>query len=117
MSGYAASYDVKFTDAAKPNGQIWAGVVGDGLARGNQPPGRWFVVWLGTSKDAIDTVAAKNLAQSIRPYTPPAAPAPPAGEPNAPAAPAAPSGSAPGAAAVGVPVPVTTPVPGMTPGT
>ena len=118
MAGYAASYDVKFTDAAKPNGQIWAGVVGDGAARANQPPGRWFVVWLGTSKDAIDAAAAKDLAQSIRPYSPPAPPPAPAPDPNAPAAPAgAPSGSAPGAAAVGVPVPVTTPVPGMTPGT
>ena len=26
--GYAASYDVKFTDTSKPNGQIWAGVIG-----------------------------------------------------------------------------------------
>ncbi len=115
MPGSAASYDVKFTDTAKPNGQIWAGVVGDGAARG---AGRWFVVWLGTSKDPIDAAAAKNLANSIRPFTPPAPPAAPAADPNAPAAPpAAPSGSAPGAAAVGVPVPVTTPVPGMTPGT
>ncbi len=116
MPGYAASYDVKFTDAAKPNGQIWAGVVGNGATRGNLPPGRWFVVWLGTSKDPIDVNAAKALAQSIRPYSPPAPP-PAAADPNAPAVPPAPSGSAPGAAAVGVPVPVTTPVPGMTPGT
>ncbi|MCB1292830.1 MAG: hypothetical protein KDB45_15160, partial [Mycobacterium sp.] len=117
MPGVASYYEVEFTDTAKPNGQIWAGVVGDGAARGSQPPGRWFVVWLGTSKDPIDTVAAKALAESIRPYSPPAPPAPPAPDPNAPAPPAAPSGSAPGAAAVGVPVPVTTPVPGMTPGT
>lgn len=114
MPGSAASYDVKFTEAAKPNGQIWAGVVGDGAARS---AGRWFVVWLGTSKDPVDAAAAKNLANSIRPFTPPAPPAAPAPDPNAPAAPQGPSGSAPGAAAVGVPVPVTTPVPGMTPGT
>ena len=114
MPGYAASYDVKFTDAAKPNGQIWAGVVGNGAARS---AGRWFVVWLGTSKDPVDVGAAKNLAQSIRPFTPPPPPAAPAPDPNAPPAPQGPSGTAPGAAAVGVPVPVTTPVPGMTPGT
>lgn len=113
MSGFAASYDVKFTDTAKPNGQIWAGVVGNGAVRGENP-GRWFVVWLGTSKDPIDAGAAKDLAQSIRAFTPPAPPAAPAPDP---AAPQAPSGTAPGAAAVGVPVPVTTPVPGMTPGT
>jgi hypothetical protein len=113
MAGFAASYDVKFTDTAKPNGQIWAGVVGDGAARGGQPPGRWFVVWLGTSKDGIDAVAAKDLAQSIRPYSPPAPPPAPAPDPNAPAAPPA----APGVPPVGVPVPITTPVPGMTPGT
>ena len=114
MPGSAASYDVKFTDTAKPNGQIWAGVVGDGAARS---AGRWFVVWLGTSKDPIDAGAAKNLANSIRPFTPPAPPAAPPADPNAPPAPQGPSGTAPGAAAVGVPVPVTTPVPGMTPGT
>jgi hypothetical protein len=103
MPGSFSSYDVKFTDAAKPNGQVWAGVVG------NAATGRWFVVWLGTAKDAIDTGAAKGLAESIRPYTPP--PPPPAPEP-APAPPPVPGAPAP----VGVPVPVTTPVPGMTPG-
>jgi len=107
LPGYAASYDVKFTETAKPNGQIWAGVVGNGVPRN---AGRWFVVWLGTSNEAIDVAAAKDLAQSIRPYAPPPPPPAPEPDPNAPAPP--PDGSR-----VGVPVPVTTPVPGMTPGT
>lgn len=111
MPGFAASYDVKFTDTAKPNGQIWAGVVGaaaNAQAR-NQPSNRWFVVWLGTSKDPIDTAAAKALANSIRPYTPPPAPVAPAPDPNAPAVPPPPGNR------VGVPVPVETPVPEMMP--
>ena len=29
MTGSASSYEVKFTDTTKPNGQIWAGVVGN----------------------------------------------------------------------------------------
>ena len=28
MSGGASYYEVKFSDASKPNGQIWAGVIG-----------------------------------------------------------------------------------------
>ena len=109
MPGSAASYDVKFTDTAKPNGQIWAGVVGSAGTQRNQPGDRWFVVWLGTGKDPIDTEAAKVLASSIRPYTPPPPPAAPAPDPNAPAVPPPPGDR------VGVPVPVTTPVPEMTP--
>ncbi len=109
MPGSSSWYDVKFTDTNKPNGQIWAGVVGNpGTAR-NQPTNRWFVVWLGTAKDPIDGGAAKALANSIRPYTPPAAPAAPAPEPGAPAAPPPPGNR------VGVPVPVETPVPEMMP--
>jgi len=106
MPGYAASYDVKFTDTAKPNGQIWAGVVGAAAANRTTPGNRWFVVWLGTAKDPIDVNAAKALASSIRPYTPPPAPALPAPDPNAPAVPGS---------RVGVPVPVETPVPEMMP--
>ena len=106
MPGYAASYEVKFTDTAKPNGQIWAGVVGSAGAR-NEPGGRWFVVWLGTAKDPIDVAAAKMLAESIKPYTPPPPPAAPAPDPNAPAV-LPPPGDR-----VGVPIPVTTPVPEM----
>ena len=109
LPGAAASYDVKFTDTNKPNGQIWAGVVGSAAAQRNQPSNRWFVVWLGTAKDPIDTNAAKILAQSIRPYTPPPPPAPPATDPNAPVAPPEPGNR------VGVPVPVETPVPEMMP--
>jgi hypothetical protein len=109
MPGSAASYDVKFTDTAKPNGQIWAGVVGSAGTQRNQPGDRWFVVWLGTGKDPIDTEAAKVLASSIRPYTPPPPPAAPVPDPNAPAVPPPPGDR------VGVPVPVTTPVPEMMP--
>ena len=109
LPGAAASYDVKFTDTNKPNGQIWAGVVGTAAAQRNQPGDRWFVVWLGTAKDPIDTAAAKALAQSIRPYTPPPPPALPAPDPNAPAVPPPPGSR------VGVPIPVETPVPEMMP--
>jgi hypothetical protein len=110
MPGSAASYDVKFTDTAKPNGQIWAGVVGNGAnAARAQKADRWFVVWLGTGKDPIDVAAAKTLAQSIRPYTPPPPPAAPVPDPNAPAVPPPPGNR------VGVPIPVETPVPEMMP--
>ncbi|WP_328356680.1 alanine and proline-rich secreted protein Apa [Mycobacterium sp. NBC_00419] len=109
LPGYFSSYEVKFTDTSKPNGQIWAGVVGN--ANPNAPRTernqRWFVVWLGTGKDPIDPAAAKALAESIKPYSPPPPPAP---DPNAPA-PAAP---APGNR-VGIPIPVETPVPEMMP--
>ncbi|MEI7543664.1 MAG: APA family fibronectin-binding glycoprotein [Mycobacteriaceae bacterium] len=110
MPGAAASYDVKFSDATKPNGQIWAGVVGTAApaASRNQNSERWFVVYLGTAKDPIDVAAAKALAQSIKPYTPPPPPPP---DPNAPPAPAPVPGNR-----VGVPIPVETPVPEMMPG-
>ncbi|UQX09858.1 alanine and proline-rich secreted protein Apa [Candidatus Mycobacterium methanotrophicum] len=92
VSGGASYYEVKFSDASKPNGQIWAGVISP--SGPNTPQGsanqRWFVVWLGTSNDPVDKAGATTLAESIRPLgTPPPAPAP------APAAPA----PAPGAAA------------------
>src|ERR1700732_5263787 len=49
MDGVASYYEVKFTDTNKPNGQIWAGVVGEptpvGAPRGQRAPERWFVVW------------------------------------------------------------------------
>ena len=117
MTGSASSYEVKFTDTTKPNGQIWAGVVGN--AGVNAPRGqrneRWFVVWLGTSKTPIDTNAAVALANSIQPWTPPPAPEAPApapGDPNAPA----PAPAEPGRPAVGVPVPVAPEnAPGMMP--
>ena len=119
MAGSAAYYEVKFTDTTKPNGQIWSGVVGStpppGTPRGQRTPERWFVVWLGTAKDPIDPNAAIALANSIRPWTAPPPPAPPPPDPNAPPpdpnAPPPPPGRAP----VGVPVPVTTPVPEMMP--
>ncbi len=96
VSGSASYYEVKFSDASKPNGQIWTGVVGTpaGATPTTGPPQRWFVVWLGTSNNPVDKNAAKALAESIRPWNAPAAPASPAPEavPGAPApAPAAPA--------------------------
>jgi len=114
LTGSASSYEVKFTDTTKPNGQIWAGVVGSAAANAprDQRNQRWFVVWLGTGKDPIDPAAAKALADSIRPYTPPPAPVV---DPNAPADPNAPPPVAGGLLPLGVPVPVETPVPEMMP--
>ncbi|MCV7099785.1 alanine and proline-rich secreted protein Apa, partial [Mycobacterium palustre] len=88
ITGSASYYEVKFSDPAKPNGQIWTGVVGS-PSDGNGPPQRWFVVWLGTSNDPVDKGAAKALAESIQPWSPPANPAPAPGAPApAPGAPA-----------------------------
>ena len=87
MPGAASSYEVKFTDTNKPNGQIWAGVVGNAtptVAPGTPitPRGqrneRWFVVWLGSANNPVDKGAAVALAQSIRPWSPPPPPPPPA---------------------------------------
>ncbi|BBX73437.1 alanine and proline-rich secreted protein Apa [Mycobacterium shinjukuense] len=91
VSGSASYYEVKFSDPAKPNGQIWTGVIGTPAASTPNagPPQRWFVVWLGTSNNPVDKNAAKVLAESIRPWTPPPAPAQAPGElAPAPAAPA-----------------------------
>lgn len=117
MPGAAAYYEVKFTDPNKPNGQIWAAAVGQVTPRqGATPPqnDRWFVVWLGSAANPVDTAAAKALAESIRPYTPPPPPEAPPAEPGAPGAPGAPP--APNGSQVGVPVPVAPEnAPGMTP--
>jgi hypothetical protein len=122
MPGAAAYYEVKFTDTNKPNGQIWAAALGTAAPRPGQTnaqSSRWFVVWLGSANNPVDKVAAKALAESIRPYTPPPPAAPAPGEPAAPgAAPAAPGAApaAPGGSPVGVPVPVAPEnAPGMTP--
>lgn len=116
MTGVASSYEVKFTDTNKPNGQIWAGVIGTpvapGTPRGQRTPERWFVVWLGTAANPIPQNEAVTLANSIRPYTPPP---PPVADPNAPVPPADPNAPAP-RPAVGVPVPVDpNTAPGMLP--
>ena len=109
MSGVASYYEVKFTDTNKPNGQIWAGVVGaptpPGTPRGQRAPERWFVVWLGTTNNPVPKGDAVTLAQSIRPWTPPPPPPP---DPNAPPPPPPAGGTnAPGQNPnVGVPVPV-----------
>jgi hypothetical protein len=99
MSGSASYYEVKFSDASKPNGQIWAGVIGPSGT--HTPPGsanqRWFVVWLGTANDPVDKAAATTLAQSVRPLTPPSAAPPPV--PAAP--PPVPGGPPPGQPAGG----------------
>jgi fibronectin-attachment protein (FAP) len=134
MPGAFSSYEVKFTDTNKPNGQIWAGVIGNAtptVAPGQPmtPRGqrneRWFVVWLGSANNPVDKGAATTLAQSIRPWAPPPPPepdpnAPAPAEPNANAAPADPNAPAPAPApgrppvGVGVPVDPAT-APGMMP--
>ncbi|WP_102143787.1 alanine and proline-rich secreted protein Apa [Mycobacterium hubeiense] len=114
--GVASYYEVKFTDTNKPNGQIWAGVVGEptapGTPRGQRTPERWFVVWLGSANNPVDKDAAVTLANSIRPWTPPAAPPP---DPNAPPPPPADPNAPPPRPGVGVPVPVTDAPPEMMP--
>ena len=89
-NGVASYYEVKFTDTNKPNGQIWAGVVGTpvapGTPRGQRTPERWFVVWLGTATNPVPQAEAVTLANSIRPWAPPPPPAP--ADPNAPLPPA-----------------------------
>jgi hypothetical protein len=115
MSGGASYYEVKFSDASKPNGQIWAAVVGPSgqnvpSAAANQ---RWFVVWLGTGNDPVDKAGAQTLAESVLPLlAPPAAPAPAPGAPGPAPAPGAP-GPAP---APGAPAPAPAPgAPGPAP--
>jgi len=90
LTGSASYYEVKFTDPAKPVGQIWSGVIGVPPAGGTGPQSeRWFVVWLGTANNAVDTGAAIALAESIRPLAaPPAEPAPAPGFPGLLPAPA-----------------------------
>jgi len=122
VPGSASYYEVKFTDPNKPVGQIWAAALGAATPRqGTQPAqnNRWFVVWLGSANNPVDKAAAKALAESIRPYTPPpeATPAPAPGEPAAPGAAPGPNAPAPNnESPVGVPTPVAPEnAPGMTP--
>ncbi|WP_079675419.1 APA family fibronectin-binding glycoprotein, partial [Mycobacteroides abscessus] len=85
MSAASSYYEVKFDDAAKEPGQIWAAAVGKGKDR-------WFIVWLGTSASPVDKGVAKALTESIRPWTPPTPPTPsaaPPADPNQPAPPPA----------------------------
>ena len=101
MSGAFSSYEVKFTDTTKPNGQIWAGVIGarhatERAARPAQPAVVRGVA--GNREGSRRPNAAKTLAQ-IRPY---AAPPPPAPDPNA----RRPRSRSGGRVPVGVPVPV-----------
>ena len=111
VAGFASYYEVKFADPAKPNGQIWTGVIGS-PATNNAPPQRWFVVWLGTANDPVDKNAAKALAESIRALgAPPAAPPAPGAPPAVPPAPGAPPAAPP---APGAP-PAAPPAPGAPP--
>jgi Fibronectin-attachment protein (FAP) len=132
IAGSASYYEVKFSDPAKPNGQIWTGVIGT-PATNAAPPQRWFVVWLGTANDPVDKGAAKALAESIQPWNPEAAPAPapvalppgapvigppPPGAPAPAPAPAPAQAPAPGAPAPapGAPAPgAPAPAPGQAP--
>ncbi|ORB62853.1 alanine and proline-rich secreted protein Apa, partial [Mycobacterium scrofulaceum] len=111
ITGSASYYEVKFSDASKPNGQIWTGVVGAPAANAGGPPQRWFVVWLGTANDPVDKGAAKALAESIQPWAGPPAPAPGAPVPPAPAP--APN-PAPAPAPAGEVTPTPAPVPQRT---
>jgi hypothetical protein len=121
LPGAASYYEVKFTDTAKPNGQIWAAALGTTTPRqGNVPArnDRWFVVWLGSATNPVDKAAAKALAESIRPWTPPPPPEAPPADPNAPQPPpgSGPPPAGPGQPQVGVPVPVNPDnAPGMVP--
>jgi hypothetical protein len=112
VTGGCSYYEVKFSDASKPNGQIWAGVVGP--SGPNVPQGaanqRWFVVWLGTANDPVDKAGAKALAESVRPLAP--APGAPAPAPGAPAPAPAPGAPAP---APGAPAPAPAPPPAPAP--
>jgi hypothetical protein len=119
VTGSASYYEVKFSDPAKPVGQIWTGVVGVPPANGATGPQseRWFVVWLGTANNPVDRVAAKILAESILPLAPPPpAEAPPPGVPAPPGAPAPapPPPGAPAPAPPGAPAPPPPP-PGQPP--
>ncbi len=101
-TGSASYYEVKFSDASKPNGQIWTGVIGSANGGSAQ---RWFVVWLGTVErpggqgsgqgahrvdPGVDTACGSGSPRGARAPAPgtPAAPGPPA--PGTPAAPGAP---------------------------
>lgn len=105
LTGSASYYEVKFTDPAKPVGQIWSGVIGETPANATATAAgpRWFVVWLGTANNPVDKAAAKILAESIRPLAPPPAEAGPAagsasGAPAPAPAPGQPPVEAPGPA-------------------
>ncbi len=79
-AGGASYYEVKFSDATKPNGQIWAGVVSTPGPAG-APSQRFFVVWLGTGNNPVDKAGAKALAESVRPLGAVPGPAPAPGAP------------------------------------
>jgi hypothetical protein len=110
-AGGASYYEVKFSDATKPNGQIWAGVVTP--TGPNVPPAvanqRWFVVWLGTGNNPVDKAGAKALAESVRPLAAPPGPPPAPAPAPPPGAPAPAPGAPPPAPAPGAPAPAPAP--------
>ncbi|MBB4855994.1 hypothetical protein HNP40_003408 [Mycobacteroides chelonae] len=125
MPAASSYYEVKFDDAAKEPGQIWAAAVGKGKDR-------WFIVWLGTAASPVDKGVAKALTESIRPWTPPTPTTPPAAQPAdpnqpppppadpnqppPPAAPAAPGAPAPEAVPPAQPAPPAPPAAPPAPG-
>ncbi len=119
LTGSASYYEVKFTDPAKPVGQIWSGVIGLPPAAGTTaaPGPRWFVVWLGTANNPVDRVAAKILAESIRQLAPPPAepePGPLPGPAGTPAVPGAPASGQPPADTTAPAAPAAQPAPTAT---
>jgi Fibronectin-attachment protein (FAP) len=112
-AGGASYYEVKFSDATKPNGQIWAGVVSPPGPAGAASP-RFFVVWLGTGNNPVDKAGAKALAESVRPLGAVPGPAPAPGAPPPPGVPSPPGAPAP---APGAPPPAPgAPAPAPAPG-
>ena len=85
MPGAFAAYNVKFTDTTKPDGQIWAGVVGapghTGQSAGSAHSRALVRGLAGHRHQPNRKTAAAALTQSIRPWTPPPPPPP---DPNAP---------------------------------
>jgi Fibronectin-attachment protein (FAP) len=104
-AGGASYYEVKFSDASKPNGQIWAGVVSAPGPAGAASQ-RFFVVWLGTGNNPVDKAGAKALAESVRPLAAAPGPGP------APGAPAPGPAPAPGAPVPAPGAPAPAPAPG-----
>ncbi len=81
MPGVASYYEVKFTDTNKPNGQIWAGVVGSpaepGTPRGQRDPGT-LVRRLAGHREQPDPAPRGDHARQLDPAIHGAASAAPA---------------------------------------
>ena len=101
-------HTVKFTDTAKPNGQIWAGVVGTPAPSATNPPTGGS--WCGWEPPRIPSTPLPPGAGRVDPALHASAAAARAGT-----RPQRPGGSAAPGDRVGVPIPVVTPVPEMMP--